>query len=95
MAELKRFGVLQTAKFTAIMYFISTAIFVVPVGLIVAAADPAAGGEKSEFTAMFDGVFMFLMPIIYAVLGFVFVAIGCLFYNLIAKLVGGIEIEIE
>ncbi|MHC4703513.1 MAG: hypothetical protein ACYTFQ_23345 [Planctomycetota bacterium] len=95
MAQLKKFGVLQTAKFSAILYFISTAVFMIPVGLILAARAPVGGGQESAFAAMFSGVFMFLAPIIYAVAGFIFVAIGCLFYNLIAKFVGGIELDIE
>jgi len=95
MAQIKRFGVLQTAKFAAVMYFIFTVILMIPFGLISIIIGSATGGKEGFLGAMFGGVFMLFMPLIYAVLGFVFVAIGCLVYNLIAKLVGGIEIEIE
>ncbi len=95
MVQVKRFGVLQTAKFAAIMYFIFTAIFTIPIGLIAIVAGPAARGREGAFGAIFGGAFMLFMPVIYAVVGFVFVAIGCLAYNLIAKFTGGIEIEIE
>jgi hypothetical protein len=39
--------------------------------------------------------FAFLFPIFYGVLGFVFGALGAFVYNLIAKWLGGIEVEVE
>lgn len=95
MAQIKRFGVLQTAKFAAIMYFIFTAIFMIPFGLFVLIAGSATGGRQGPLGAMFGGVFILFMPIIYALLGFLFVALGCFLYNVIATFAGGIEIEIE
>jgi len=94
MVQIKKFGVLQTAKIAAVMYFAISLIFVIPFGLITLIAG-ATGGREGAAGAIFGGVFIIFMPIIYAVMGFVFVALGCLFYNLIAKYVGGIEIEIE
>jgi hypothetical protein len=38
---------------------------------------------------------VFLLPIFYAVIGFVFVAIGCWIYNLVAGMVGGIRVDIR
>jgi hypothetical protein len=76
------------------MYFVLSLIIIVPFGFI-ALITSAARGREGIAGALFGGVFIFLMPIVYAVLGFIFVAIGCLFYNLVAKYVGGIEIEIE
>jgi hypothetical protein len=35
------------------------------------------------------------LPIFYGILGFVFGLIGALFYNGIARLIGGVEIELE
>jgi hypothetical protein len=35
------------------------------------------------------------MPVIYAVMGFVFGVLGAWVYNLIAKWIGGIEVEVE
>ena len=94
MVQIKRFGVLQTAKIAAVMYFLISLVFVIPFGLIMIIAGVAQGG-KGIAEAFFGGVFLIFMPIVYAVLGFVFVAIGCLFYNLVAKHVGGIEMELE
>jgi hypothetical protein len=33
--------------------------------------------------------------VIYGVMGFVFTALGCLLYNLVASWIGGIEVELE
>ncbi len=38
------------------------------------------------------GIFM---PIIYAVMGFIFGVIGAAIYNLVARWIGGIEVEVE
>ena len=94
MAQIKKFGVLQTAKIAAVMYFAISLIFVIPFGLI-AFISGAARGREGVAGAFFGGVFIIFMPIIYAVMGFVFVALGCLFYNLVANYFGGVEIEIE
>jgi hypothetical protein len=95
MVRIKRIGVLQTAKLAAILYFIFSAIIMIPIGLISIFAGSAFGGGSGLFGGIFGGTFMIIMPIIYAVLGFIFVAIACLIYNLVAKFVGGIEIELE
>lgn len=94
MAQIKRFGVLQTAKIAGIIYFFVSLIVMVPFGLITFLTGITRGRQGID-GAFLGGVFIILMPFIYAVLGFVFVAIGCLIYNFIAKYVGGIEIEIE
>jgi hypothetical protein len=45
---------------------------------------------------MIGGVAMLIfLPILYGVAGFVFGAIAAAVYNLIAGIVGGIEIEVE
>ena len=95
MAQIKKFGVLQTAKFAAVMYFILTAIVMIPLGLIGMVMSSVGGGREGLVGALFGGVFIFMAPIIYAVLGFIFVGLTCLVYNLVAQYVGGIEIEIE
>ncbi|NLD36810.1 MAG: hypothetical protein GX654_08075 [Desulfatiglans sp.] len=95
MVRIKKIGVVQTAKFAAIMYFIFSAIIMIPIGLITMVTGPAKDSFPGLFGGLFGGIFMIIMPIIYAVLGFIFVAIACLIYNLIARFAGGIEIELE
>lgn len=94
MAQIKRFGVLQTAKFSAALYFVFSAVLILPLMLITTLVG-AASGQSGAPAAMFSGIFLIVMPFVYGILGFIFVAIGCLIYNLIASLIGGIEIELE
>ncbi len=96
MVQIKKFGVLQTAKFMAVMYFITIALFMIPFGLIalvVAIAGMSMGSGSAE--GIIVSGFMLLMPFVYGAMGFVSVAIACLIYNIVAKYIGGIEIEIE
>ena len=62
-------------------------VFVPVVGLMsMAGADSGMAG--------FGMGFLILLPVIYGVLGFIFIAIACLLYNLVAGWVGGIEMEL-
>ncbi len=47
------------------------------------------------FGAVFGGIFLLVLPFLYALLGGVIVAISASIYNFIAKRFGGVEIEIE
>jgi hypothetical protein len=55
-------------------------------------ADSAA--PAAVMMALMFGMGIF-MPIIYGVMGFVFGVIGAAIYNLIARWIGGIEVEVE
>lgn len=89
MRRIKRFGVAQTAKVVAIIYFFVIAIVMMPLGLIII----LLGGFHG--IGHWEGVMFLFLPFVYALIAFVFTAIGCLVYNLIAKRIGGIEVEIE
>jgi hypothetical protein len=86
MHEIKSFGVFQNAKFAAVMYLVISAVIVIPLTFIMMAF---AGDRANPF-----GLLALLLPILYAIIGFIFTAIGCWVYNLIASMVGGIEVEI-
>ena len=92
MKRIRRFGVLQTSKVAAIIYFLLSLVFAVPFALI----SSVAGAEAFPGFPAGGGIAMaILLPIIYAVFGFISTAIGCLIYNAIAGWVGGIEFEVE
>ncbi len=84
--RVRRFGVLQTAKVVAVLYALIGLVFV-PIFLIVSMVSP----DKNQLGMGFS----LLMPILYGVLGFVFTAISCAIYNLVAGFVGGIEVELD
>lgn len=87
--RIKKFGVTQTAKVVAMIYFIMIAILFLPFTFI-----SYATGLIDNF-GPFPGVIFFIAPVFYGVVAFVATAIGCLIYNALAARIGGIEIEIE
>jgi hypothetical protein len=86
MAQIRRFGVAQTAKVIGVLYALMGLIFV-PFLLIVSLYAPSKPG--------FGPGFALLLPIIYGVAGFIFTALGCVIYNFVAGLVGGVEVELN
>jgi hypothetical protein len=76
------FSPVQTGKVFAALYFIFSIPFVLMMALMI---------PLSKEASPFSGLFLIVLPILYAVLGFVFVALGAYAYNFVAKRVGGIE----
>ncbi|QDH78468.1 hypothetical protein FKX85_05245 [Echinicola soli] len=95
--RIKRFGVVQTASMFAIVYFVFMAIIMIPFGLIMTVVGLSGFSDHSHFLNGFGagGIFFVFLPFIYAGIAFVMTAIGCLVYNLAAKWIGGIEVEID
>lgn len=86
MAQIRRFGVGQTAKVVGALYALMGLVFV-PIFLIASMVSPNKSGIGAGFALA--------LPIIYGVVGFIFTAIGCAIYNFVAGLVGGIEVELD
>ncbi len=86
MAQIRRFGVGQTAKVVGVLYALMGVVFV-PFVLIASMISPNKSGVGAGFALA--------LPIIYGVCGFIFTAIGCAIYNFVAGLVGGIEVELD
>lgn len=80
-----------------VIYDIMSLIFLVPFFLIVSliGAASAARGGGPALPALFTGVFVIFMPIIYAVVGFIGGVIAAFIYNLVAKWTGGVEFTTE
>ena len=84
--QIRRFGVGQTAKVVAVLYALMGLVFV-PFILLVGMFSPKETGVGMGLAIA--------MPILYGVCGFIFTAIGCALYNLVAGWVGGVEVELE
>jgi hypothetical protein len=84
--RIQRFGIAQTAKVFGVLYGLM-GVVVLPIFALAAAFAPSEAG--------FGVGFALVLPVLYAVFGFVFVAIGCWLYNLVAGWVGGIEVELD
>ncbi len=94
MHIIKSVGVLSVAKIMGVIYGCLGLIFV-PFFLLMGLVGTMAGKQQSPFAGMFGLVFAFLAPILYGVLGFIGGAIGAALYNLFAKWIGGIEVQVE
>lgn len=91
MIRVKKFGVFQTANVVAIIYVLVSLIVIMPFAMIGSMLSEEFFPEFADF-----GLAALLMiPIMYGFIGFIFTAIGCVVYNLIANFTGGIEIEME
>jgi len=84
--RIRRFGIASTALTVAVIYFV--------LGLIIAPLFFLATlGTRPS--ASLPGMVFLLAPFIYAVFGYVFAAIGCSIYNIIAGWTGGVALTLE
>ncbi|MEP2026922.1 MAG: hypothetical protein ABJH98_12230 [Reichenbachiella sp.] len=91
MIRVKKFGVLQTAKVVAIIYMIVSLVVLLPFIMLGSLLTEEFFPEFADF----GGAALLMLPLVYGFIGFIFTAIGCVVYNLIASFTGGIEIEME
>jgi uncharacterized membrane protein len=81
----------------AVVYGVMSLIIIVPCLLLVSLAGVANTAKTGSqgLPAIFSGVFLIFLPIIYAVIGFIGGIVAALIYNLVAKWTGGIEFTTE
>jgi hypothetical protein len=92
--RLKSVAPLQAGKLAALVYGALGLLFL-PFFLVISlVGSQMPGPQKVGFMAMGVG-FAVLMPVLYAVMGFVLGCLGAFIYNLAAKWVGGLEFEVE
>ena len=84
--RIRRFGIASTALTMAIIYFV--------LGLVIAPLFYLATLNAPPDQKL-PGLALILGPFIYAVFGYVFAAIGCLLYNVIAGWTGGVAFTLE
>ena len=83
--RIKRFGVHSTASTVAILYFV-LGVILVPIVFFVSAANP---------TGKMPSIVLILVPVGYAVFGYIMTAIMCWIYNMIASWSGGVAMTLE
>ena len=84
--QIVRFGVGQTAKVFGVLYGLMGLIFL-PIVLLVSLASPNETG--------FGTGFAIALPFLYGIMGFIFTALACVLYNVVAGWIGGIEVEVS
>ena len=98
--KLKRIAPLQAGKMLAALYGMLSLV-IVPIMLVFMAvgglAASQARGSGVALPVMFGMGFGFMvcLPILYALMGFIFGVIGAFFYNLLGRWIGGFELEFE
>ena len=95
--RVRKVGVLKAALIGGIAYALMALAFVPFALFMMFVSAPMMNelGGASGREWMMGPVFMLLAPLIYGVVGFVGTAIATAVYNLIAMMVGGLEIELE
>ncbi|MBN2142421.1 hypothetical protein JW711_03755 [Candidatus Woesearchaeota archaeon] len=95
MVVIKRIGVMSFAKIEALLMAVMGLIL----GIIVAVmqvVDPSIAVASGPDPLLSMGFWIvLLLPVQYAVMGFIAGLLGSVFYNLFSGWIGGIEIELE
>jgi len=95
--QLVSIAPLKAGMILGILYGLMALIFVPFLLLFVLInAKAASSGSAGAAGAAFFGVgFAIMMPVFYAIIGFIFGIIAAAIYNLIAKWTGGFEFEVR
>jgi len=83
--QVARLSPHQNGKVFAILMALGSLVFLVPFGLILTAMAPAASRPPM--------LTMLVMPVLYLVFGYIWVAISCAVYNFMFRWIGGFEFE--
>jgi hypothetical protein len=92
--RIKRIAPLQLGKMLAVGYGLLGLIFIPFFLLTTIASSRLPAEQRTGFMAMGVGFALFA-PILYAGFGFIAGVIGAAIYNLVARWVGGIDVEVE
>ena len=102
--EVKSIGALSLGKVAGVVYAalglifgLIFAFFAVVFSLVPLLAN-SGSPEASGFLVgglFFAVLYVVILPILYGVFGFLLGLISALLYNLVARLIGGVEIELE
>ena len=87
MTVVKAIGVLSVAKISGVIGVLVGLVFGIPFGLIVYFTDPVSGAVGLVLVAG--------LPLLYGLLGFLGGALYAWLYNIVARWVGGIEVDLS
>ena len=89
---IRRIGPISCAKIAGVLYAV---IGLVLGGIFSLAALGGAFPEGGGFPFIFGAGAIVVLPLFYGCLGFVFTLISAWLYNVLAGLVGGIELDLQ
>ncbi len=85
---------LQLGIVLAVVSGLLSLVFVLPM-VGIASLVGTLGHQNAGMPPIFAGIFCLLLPVFYAVFGFIGGVLGGFIYNLVVKLTGGIEFTTE
>jgi hypothetical protein len=91
---INRIGAFSLAKLSGMLYALIGLIAGALISLVSMAGAAFGGDDAGMFGAMFGVGAIILLPIFYGCMGFVFSLIGAWLYNLLAGMVGGVELDV-
>ena len=91
---VKRIAPLSCAKLVGTLYAILGLCFGAVISVISLVGGFADAGESAAFGALFGVAAIVLLPVLYGGMGFVTTFIGAALYNVLAGVVGGVEIDV-
>jgi uncharacterized membrane protein len=94
MHRIQRVGVWQLAKVMGVLYFLMGIVFVGLISLFSRAMPGTAGTAFPGFGFASGIGMLFFMPLLYAFFGVVFGALTAALYNVVAGMMGGVEIDL-
>jgi hypothetical protein len=94
---IRRVGPLSFAKIAGVVYALMGLLIggIFSLISVVGGAFAPTGSDAGMAGMLFGAAAIVILPIFYGVLGFVMSLIGAALYNLVAGLVGGIELEVQ
>lgn len=90
--QISRFSPHQNGKVFGVLMAIATLIFAVPMFFVILYMPPGVDARGNPIDPPPAWIFI-LFPLFYLVIGYIMVAIGCWFYNLMSRYIGGVEFE--
>lgn len=89
--QIRRLSPHQNGKIAGVLLAFTSLLFLIPLfAMILSAPDPDPQGN-----AFGPSYLLFILfPLMYLVLGYLTVALGCVLYNVLFKYLGGFEFEV-
>jgi hypothetical protein len=98
MYQLKKFDLGTVAIYSFLMLLILSFIIFLPFGLfftLLSGFLPESGEMEREVLPFFGGIFIIVMPLVYAGVGTIMNVLMALLYNLLSIKLGGIKFNME
>lgn len=93
---INRVAPMSVAKLAAVLYALLGLLIGAVISMIAVGGGMVAGRDSGAAVAMIFGAgAIVLLPLCYAVLGFVGALIGAALYNFAAGIIGGVEIDVK